>query len=34
MGKHVNGLAATILGWLTTAIMAAAAIALFATGGL
>ena len=34
MGKSVNGLAAKILGWLTTAIMAAAAIALFATGGL
>jgi Mn2+/Fe2+ NRAMP family transporter len=34
MGKSVNGLTANILGWLTTAIMAAAAIALFATGGL
>ena len=34
MGKNVNGLTANILGWLTTAIMAAAAIALFATGGL
>jgi Mn2+/Fe2+ NRAMP family transporter len=34
MGKHVNGLTANILGWLTAAIMAAAAIALFATGGL
>jgi Mn2+/Fe2+ NRAMP family transporter len=34
MGKSVNGLAANILGWLTAAIMAAAAIALFATGGL
>src|SRR5664279_1288969 len=34
MGKSVNGLAANILGWLTAAIMAAAAIALFATGGV
>jgi Mn2+/Fe2+ NRAMP family transporter len=34
MGKHANGLTANILGWLTAAIMAAAAIALFATGGL
>jgi NRAMP (natural resistance-associated macrophage protein)-like metal ion transporter len=34
MGKNVNGLTANILGWLTAAIMAAAAIALFATGGL
>src|ERR1035437_5776204 len=34
MGKHVNGLIANILGWLTAAMMAAAAIALFATGGL
>ena len=34
MGKSVNGLTANILGWLTAAIMAAAAIALFATGGL
>jgi Mn2+/Fe2+ NRAMP family transporter len=34
MGKHVNRLTAEILGWLTVAIMAAAAIALFATGGL
>jgi Mn2+/Fe2+ NRAMP family transporter len=34
MGKDVNGLTANILGWLTAAIMAAAAIALFATGGL
>jgi hypothetical protein len=30
----VNGLTANILGWFTAAIMAAAAIALFATGGL
>ena len=34
MGKDVNGLTANILGWLTVAIMAAAAIALFATGGV
>jgi NRAMP (natural resistance-associated macrophage protein)-like metal ion transporter len=34
MGKYVNGLTANILGWLTVAIMASAAIALFATGGL
>jgi NRAMP (natural resistance-associated macrophage protein)-like metal ion transporter len=34
MGKYVNGLTANILGWFTAAIMAAAAIALFATGGL
>jgi NRAMP (natural resistance-associated macrophage protein)-like metal ion transporter len=34
MGKYVNGLTANILGWLTAAIMAVAAIALFATGGL
>ncbi len=34
MGKNINGLTANILGWLTAAIMAAAAIALFATGGL
>jgi NRAMP (natural resistance-associated macrophage protein)-like metal ion transporter len=34
MGKSVNGPTANVLGWLTVAIMAAAAIALFATGGL
>ena len=34
MGKYVNGLTANILGWLTAAIMAGAAIALFATGGI
>jgi NRAMP (natural resistance-associated macrophage protein)-like metal ion transporter len=34
MGKSVNGLTANVLGWMTAAIMAAAAIALFATGGL
>jgi hypothetical protein len=33
MGDYVNG-NATILGWLTAAIMAAAAIVLFATGGI
>ena len=34
MGEYVNGYAANILGWLTFAIMAAASIALFATGGI
>ena len=34
MGDYVNGNAAKILGWTTVAIMAAAAIALIATGGL
>jgi NRAMP (natural resistance-associated macrophage protein)-like metal ion transporter len=34
MGDYVNGNAANILGWLTAALMAAAAIALFATGGI
>jgi NRAMP (natural resistance-associated macrophage protein)-like metal ion transporter len=34
MGDYVNGNAARILGWLTTALMAAAAIALLATGGI
>jgi len=34
MGKYVNGKAAKILGWLTVAIMAGAAIAMFATGGI
>jgi hypothetical protein len=34
MGDHVNGSAAKILGWLTATIMAVAAIALFATGGV
>jgi Mn2+/Fe2+ NRAMP family transporter len=32
MGDHVNGNAASILGWLTAAVMAATAIALLATG--
>jgi Mn2+/Fe2+ NRAMP family transporter len=34
MGDYVNGNAARILGWLTAAVMAAAAIALFAIGGI
>jgi NRAMP (natural resistance-associated macrophage protein)-like metal ion transporter len=34
MGDYVNGNAASILGWLTAALMAAAAIALLATGGI
>ena len=34
MGDYVNGNAASILGWLTAALMAAAAIALLATGGV
>jgi NRAMP (natural resistance-associated macrophage protein)-like metal ion transporter len=34
MGEFVNGRAATILGWLTAALMAVAAVALFATGGV
>jgi NRAMP (natural resistance-associated macrophage protein)-like metal ion transporter len=34
MGDYVNGRAAKVLGWLTAVIMAAAAIALFATGGV
>ena len=34
MGDYVNGHAAKILGWLTATIMAAAAIAIFATGGV
>ena len=34
MGEYVNGNAAKILGWATATIMAAAAIALIATGGL
>ena len=33
-GDCVNGNAAKILGWLTAALMAAAAIALFASGGI
>jgi Mn2+/Fe2+ NRAMP family transporter len=34
MGDYVNGGAAKILGWTTAAVMGAAAIALFATGGV
>jgi Mn2+/Fe2+ NRAMP family transporter len=34
MGDYVNGKAAKILGWLTVSVMAFAAIALFATGGI
>ncbi|MHB8449464.1 MAG: Nramp family divalent metal transporter [Mycobacteriales bacterium] len=34
MGDYINGTSAKILGWLTTAIMGTAAIALFATGGV
>ncbi|MHB1988532.1 MAG: Nramp family divalent metal transporter [Acidimicrobiales bacterium] len=34
MGEYVNGKVAKVLGWLTAAIMALAAIALFATGGV
>jgi Mn2+/Fe2+ NRAMP family transporter len=34
MGDYVNGHAANILGWITFVLMAAASIALFATGGI
>ena len=34
MGDYVNGKAAKTLGWLTAAIMAVAAVAMFATGGI
>jgi NRAMP (natural resistance-associated macrophage protein)-like metal ion transporter len=34
MGEYVNGKAAKILGWLTAVIMAVAAVAMFATGGI
>jgi NRAMP (natural resistance-associated macrophage protein)-like metal ion transporter len=34
MGDYVNGKAAKLLGWATAALMGAAAIALFATGGV
>jgi Mn2+/Fe2+ NRAMP family transporter len=34
MGDYVNGKVAKVLGWLTAAVMAVAAIALFATGGV
>ncbi len=33
MGEHVNGFWLNLLGWLATAIMAAAAVAFFATVG-
>ena len=33
MGKHRNGRLASVVGWLTVAMMSAAAIAMFATGG-
>jgi Mn2+/Fe2+ NRAMP family transporter len=33
MGKHRNGRLANILGWTTTGLMAAAAVAFFLTGG-
>jgi Mn2+/Fe2+ NRAMP family transporter len=34
MGDYVNGKAAKVLGWSTAVLMAVAAIALFATGGI
>jgi Mn2+/Fe2+ NRAMP family transporter len=34
MGEYANGRAAKTLGWATTALMAVAAIAMFATGGV
>jgi len=34
MGEYRNGKLAKVLGWLTAVIMAVAAIALFATGGV
>jgi hypothetical protein len=34
MGSYVNGKVATTLGWATTAMMAVAAIGLFASGGV
>jgi Mn2+/Fe2+ NRAMP family transporter len=34
MGDYVNGRVAKVVGWLTVTIMAVAAIALFATGGV
>jgi len=34
MGDYVNGKAAKTLGWLTAAVMAVAAVAMFATGGI
>jgi Mn2+/Fe2+ NRAMP family transporter len=34
MGNYANGRVAKILGWLTAMLMAVAAVALFATGGV
>jgi hypothetical protein len=34
MGEQVNGKAAKLIGWATTALMAVAAVALFASGGV
>jgi Mn2+/Fe2+ NRAMP family transporter len=34
MGEYVNGRAAKYLGWPTAVLMAVAAVALFATGGV
>jgi Mn2+/Fe2+ NRAMP family transporter len=34
MQGYVNGKVATVIGWLTVAIMAVAAVALFASGGV
>jgi Mn2+/Fe2+ NRAMP family transporter len=34
MGSHVNGRASSVLGWATAGLMAVAAIAMFATGGI
>jgi hypothetical protein len=34
MGSYVNGKAATAIGWATAALMAVAAVAMFATGGV
>jgi Mn2+/Fe2+ NRAMP family transporter len=34
MGDYVNGKAAKTLGWLTALVMAVAAVAMFATGGV
>jgi NRAMP (natural resistance-associated macrophage protein)-like metal ion transporter len=34
MGDQVNGKAAKVIGWTTTAVMAVAAVAMFATGGV
>jgi Mn2+/Fe2+ NRAMP family transporter len=33
MGDYTNGTPATLIGWTTAALMAAAAVAIFATGG-